>query len=193
MSILVVAARTASAEDVDAAGVRGEQGGGRVHSGPPATLIAALALFLVTGIIALMGFGVSFVRLATGSMSPTFPADSILLVRSVPAGQVEAGDVVTVSRDGTVPITHRVVSVEPTTAGGAELVLRGDANTVDDPEPYQVARVGLVLGGVPFGGSVLAAVQSPLGLGLATVVVALLVLWAWWPRREPGAHVRDTG
>jgi signal peptidase len=154
------------------------------------TVVAAVALFLAAAIITVLGFGVSVVRLETGSMSPTFPADSMLLVRSVPAEQVEVGDVVTVSRDGTVPITHRVVSVIPR-GSGAELVLRGDANTVDDPEPYQVARVGLVIGGIPFGGGALVAVQSPPGLGVATVVVATLVLWAWWPRRAPGAHVRE--
>lgn len=191
----VIPGRTGSVGEVRASATpsRHEPGDeGRPHTGPSVTVVAAVALFLVTGIITLMGFGVSFVRLATGSMSPTFPTDSILLVRSVPAAQLQVGDVVTVSRDGTVPITHRVVSLTPTTSG-TELVLRGDANTADDPEPYQVTRVGLVLAGIPFGGALLATVQSPLGLGLATVVVALLVLWAWWPRREPGAHVQDPG
>src|SRR5687767_8784626 len=116
-------------------------------------------------------------------MSPAFPADSVLLVRDVPARDVGIGDVVTVTRDGAVPITHRVVAAEP--AGNATaLTLRGDANDVDDPEPYRVSRVGYVIGGIPFGGGALAAVQSPLGLGAATAIVALLVLWAWWPRRE---------
>ena len=159
------------------------------------TSIAALAGLILVAIavaVAVVGLGVSLVRLATGSMTPAYPADSILIVRSVEAAAVGVGDVVTVSRDGLVPITHRVVSVTPVgVSGGAELVLRGDANTADDPEPYQVARVGLVLGGIPFGGSVLVALQSPVGLGIATVVVCALLLWAWWPRREPGAHVLE--
>ena len=154
--------------------------------------LAGLALLAIAVAITVTGFGVSLVRLATGSMTPTYPADSVLVVRSVPAADVTVGDVVTVSRDGLVPITHRVVSVTPVGAsGGAELILRGDANTADDPEPYQVARVGLVLGGIPLGGSVLVALQSPIGLGIATVVVCGLLLWAWWPRREPGAHVAE--
>jgi signal peptidase len=160
------------------------------------TTVAALASFVLVTItlgIAIVGFGVSLVRLATGSMTPTYPADSVLIVRSVRAADVGVGDIVTVSRDGLVPITHRVVSVTPVgTAGGAELVLRGDANTADDPEPYQVARVGLVLAGIPLGGSVLAVLQSPVGLGVATVVVCGLLLWAWWPRRESGAHVLES-
>ena len=52
--------------------------------------------------------------------------------------------------------------------------------------------MGRVIGGIRFGGGALAALQSPVGLGVATVVVCSLVLWAWWPRREPGAHARET-
>ena len=154
--------------------------------------LAGLALLVLGGILAAVLFGVTLVRLATGSMTPTFPVDSVLLVQSVPASEVRVGDVVTVSRDGAIPITHRVVEAHPMgTSGGAQLVLRGDANTADDPEPYQVTRVGRVIGGIPYGGGALAALQSPIGLGVATVVVCSLVLWAWWPRREPGAHVRE--
>jgi signal peptidase len=180
------------------AGVARERGRSKQagSSGIRPTSVAALAGLAVLAVavgVAVFGFGVSLVRLATGSMSPTFPADSILVVRSVPAADLAIGDVVTVSRDGLVPITHRVVSVTPVgVSGGAELVLRGDANTADDPEPYQVARVGLVLGGIPVGGGVLVAVQSPVGLGVATVVVCGLLLWAWWPRREPGAHLVES-
>lgn len=145
--------------------------------------VGGIAAIVVVVLVGVLGFGLGVVRLATGSMTPAYPTDSLLLVRDVDARTVERGDVVTVTRDGAVPITHRVVTsrLRP---GGVELVLRGDANSTVDPQPYRVQRVGLVLGGVPFGGAALAAVQSPLGLGAATVVVALLVLWAWWPRRR---------
>ena len=148
--------------------------------------VAAIGAIVASVAVAVFAFGFGLVRLASGSMTPAYPSDSVLLVRDVPAESVRVGDVVTVSRDGRIPITHRVVSVDPALLG-AELVLRGDANDVDDPEPYQVSRVGLVMGGVPFGGSALATLQSPIGLGAATILVAGLVLWAWWPRRE-AAH-----
>lgn len=160
---------------------------------PGTVVIVALLVAVIAAVaIAVVGLRLSLVRLATGSMTPTYPAESVLLVRDTPAGDVRVGDVVTVTRDGIRPITHRVVSVDPNPLG-AEIVLRGDANQVDDPEPYHVARVGLVLGGIPFGGSVLAAVQSPIGLGLGTVVVAGLGVWAWWPRRDAPAHLRQRG
>lgn len=166
----------------------GDAAPARERGGSPLVALAGIVVVVVALALCVAALGISLVRLATGSMSPTYPADSILLVQSVPAAEVAIGDVVTVSRDGAVPITHRVVATTPR-GTAAELVLRGDANDVDDPEPYQVSRVGRVLGGIPFGGSALAAVQSPLGLGIATTVVCSLLLWAWWPRREPGAHV----
>ena len=153
--------------------------------------IGVVASIVGAVLVGVLGFGLGVVRLATGSMSPAHPADSLLIVRDVDARSVVPGDVVTVTRDGSVPITHRVVDsrVRP---GGVELTLRGDANGTVDPQPYRVQRVGLVLAGVPFGGTALAALQSPLGLGAATVAVALLVLWAWWPRRHPH-HLAGTG
>jgi signal peptidase len=158
---------------------------------PSAITIGTVLVTILLGFIAVVVYGYSLVRLATGSMSPAYPADSVLIVRDVPAASVAVGDVVTVTRDGTIPITHRVVSVDPRGGDWADLVLRGDANTADDPDPYRVQRVGLVVAGVPFGGSALVGLQSPLGLGIATVVVALLMLWAWWPRRERGRHLRS--
>ena len=167
-----------------------DQESARERAISPVVALAGLAAVVAAVLICLSAFGLSLVRLATGSMTPAYPAESILLVQDVPAADVLVGDVVTVSRDGTVPITHRVVSVDPR-GSGAELVMRGDANAVDDPEPYQVSRVGRVVGGIPFGGGILAAVQSPIGLGVASSAVAGLILWAWWPRREPGAHVAE--
>jgi signal peptidase len=146
--------------------------------------IGVIAAIVGAVLVGALGFGLGVVRLATGSMAPLHPADSLLVVRDVDAATVVPGDVVTVTRDGSVPITHRVVSAQ-FRPGGVELVLRGDANATDDPQPYRVQRVGLVLGGIPFGGSALATLQSPAGFGTATVAVTLLVLWAWWPRRSP--------
>lgn len=146
--------------------------------------VGGIATIVVAILVGVLGFGLGVVRLATGSMSPAYPADAVLIVRDVDARSVVPGDVVTVTRDGFVPITHRVVSAD-LAPGGVELVLRGDANPTVDPQPYQVRRVGLVVAGIPFGGSALAAVQSPVGLAVATIAVALLVLWAWWPRRQP--------
>jgi signal peptidase len=140
-------------------------------------------------------FGWTVVRLATGSMTPTFPTDSLLLTRTVPASQVVVGDIVTVQRSGELPITHRVVSVTALTSGDARLTLKGDDNRTADVKPYFVRSVGLVVGGVRWGGSVFAALRSTLGLAGLTVFATLVVLWAWWPtstKPNPGVSASES-
>ncbi|WP_167052009.1 signal peptidase I [Salinibacterium sp. ZJ77] len=156
---------------------------------------------LLLGIAALVGImvilaavaplvGLQAVRLATGSMSPTYPAGSVVVVRDVPADTVAVGDVVTIVRSDGTPVTHRIVEHEPM-PGGATIRMRGDANAHDDPAPYIAARVGLVLGGVPAIGYFFALAEHPLFVPLAATIVALLVLWAWWPERRSPRHRKN--
>ena len=123
----------------------------------------------------------------TGSMAPTMPTGALAVVRQVDAVDVAVGDVVTVTRDGKLPITHRVVeaSADPAVPGGAVLVLRGDANGSVDPAPYEVTRVGRVVWSMPQLGSWVEGAQRPLVLGVATLLVAGLAVTASWPSREP--------
>lgn len=159
----------------------------------------ALALLAVAGaacialVIAALAFNVSIMLFSTGSMGPTIPAGSAALVREIPASEVRLGDVVTVDRPGRLPVTHRVVGIAEA-AGGDDrrsLTLRGDANPVDDPAPYDVAAVRLVLWSVPGAAPVIAWLGEPLVLGCLTLAMSALVLWAFWPRaprarRDPG-------
>lgn len=160
----------------------------RLAGGFLLTLAAAGGgLCLVFAVLAPM-LHLSIVLFSTGSMSPELPAGSVALVRELPATQVRPGDVVTVDRPGALPITHRIVASRLVGHGRVELVLRGDANAADDPEPYVVNRVRVLVAGVPFGANEVAALSSPLALGGATVGCALLVGWAFWPRRNGRAR-----
>jgi len=150
------------------------------------TIAGLLGLVMVLASIA-PAFGISMVRLETGSMAPTYPAGALLVVRDVSADELAVGDVVTVTRAGHAPITHRIVDLE-TAGDGAALTLRGDANTSDDPQPYLVQRVGLVVGGVPGIGALVGAAQQPAGVIALSSVAAGVVLWAWWPPRRRPDH-----
>ena len=130
-------------------------------------------------------FGWTVVRLATGSMTPTFPTDSLLVTHEVPAADVAVGDVVMVQRVGELPITHRVVAMQLGAGGLEQLTLKGDANASTDPAPYLVREVGLVTAGIPWGGQVFVDLRSTPGLAGLTVFAALIVLWAWWPKQSP--------
>lgn len=138
--------------------------------------------------------GLSLVILVTGSMSPTMPAGTVAVVQQVDADEVRIGDVVTVPRPGyEVPVTHRVVAIEPPSGGSGPvlLTLRGDANPVDDPEPYAVEQVQRVVTAVPGAGALVAWLVSPFVRMLLVVVVAGVVCWALWPRR-PAQSVEES-
>jgi signal peptidase len=73
------------------------------------------------------------------------------------------------------------------------LTLRGDANPVDDPAPYDVATVRVVLWSVPGAAAIIAGLGDPLVLGSLTVAMSALVLWSFWPRDPDGGRRRRTG
>lgn len=164
-------------------------------------LLAAAGAVCIALVVAALAFNVTIMLFATGSMSPTIPAGSAALVREIPVAEVRLGDVVTVERDGRLPVTHRVVGIDASPSSDGErraLTLRGDANPVDDPSPYDVATVRIVLWSVPGVAGVIAALQQPVVLGGLTLGLTALVLWAFWPRgpraprppRPPRRHER---
>ncbi|MEO7015327.1 MAG: signal peptidase I [Leifsonia sp.] len=151
------------------------------------TLAAVGGVVCILAVIAALFFQISLIMFKTGSMSPTIPAGSVALVRQVPANQVHIGDVVTVDRPGELPITHRIVGIAQAANGAVALTLRGDANPQDDPAPYLVAHVRLVLTSVPGAAPVIVAASNPIVLGSVTLAASLLVGWAFWPRRREDA------
>ena len=151
--------------------------------------IGGAACILLT--LAAIVFHVTLIMFKTGSMSPAIPAGSLAVVREVPASSVRVGDVVTVDRPGQLPVTHRVTSVRSADGGASVLTLKGDANRVEDPAPYTVSKVRIVLYSVPGLAYIVAGASNPWVLGDTTVAVAGLVTWALWPRPEhPGKDRR---
>lgn len=146
------------------------------------TIAAIAGALCILGAVAAAVFHITLILFSTGSMSPTIPAGAVALVREIPAAEARVGDVVTVDRPGALPITHRIVSAQPLADGRVQLVLRGDANAENDPSPYDVAHVRLVLASVPGGARVIAFFSNPFFLGGATLAATVLVAWAFWPR-----------
>lgn len=118
----------------------------------------------------------------SGSMTPTIQTGALAVARSVPASDIQVGDVVSVVGAGDVRVTHRVTGVERS-GDRARLTLKGDANEAADPLPYDVASADRVLFDVPRLGYVLSWLSGPAGAFLAgmLVVVAVLVI----VRRRP--------
>ncbi|MGO4258587.1 signal peptidase I [Marmoricola sp. RAF53] len=103
----------------------------------------AIALLATGLVLVVLTLGVVVPRLAgadsytilTGSMRPTMPPGTLVVVRHTPPEQVRVGDVLTYqlrSGDPTVA-THRVVGIGRTVAGDLRFTLQGDANHSPDP------------------------------------------------------------
>lgn len=126
---------------------------------------------------------VGIVMFRTGSMAPTINPGDVAIVRGIAAEHVEVGDVLTVNRDAALPITHRVTSVTPGDTDAERLVtMRGDANDIDDAEPYAIAHTQRVMFTIPGIAHGVAAFSDARVLGAATLALTFVVGWAFWPR-----------
>ena len=156
-----------------------------------AAAVAGLACIL--WLVASTFLGLQMLIFQTGSMAPTMPTGTAAIGQPIKAEQISVGDVVMVERQGQLPVTHRVVEVSPDPAvdGGAILVLKGDDNEVNDPSPYHVTEAVRVVFPIPGLGTVIEAGRTPLFLGLTTMFVAGLVLWAFWPASKRASHAAE--
>lgn len=156
---------------------------GSLLGGALLNLAALGGLVFVVLIILSVAFNITLIMFKTGSMSPTIPAGSLAVVKQIPAVDIRIGDVLTVDRGESLPVTHRVTSVKGT---GAEriITMKGDANQAEDPLPYTVTEARRVLVSVPGLARVVVWFANPLVLGSLTIATSVLVTWAFWPRSE---------
>lgn len=149
-------------------------------------LAGLVGLACILWLLASALFGASLVVFRTGSMAPSMPTGTAAIAVPIAGTDIAPGDVVMVVREGGLPVTHRVMAVEPDpqTEGGVLLELRGDDNTVNDPEAYRVTEAAKILFPIPGLGTAVELSRTPLFLGAATMLVAGLVVWAFWPRRQ---------
>jgi signal peptidase len=164
----------------------------RTSRGRAKSIVLAIAgiagLLSILWLIASLVFGLSVIVFKTGSMAPTMPTGSMAIDRWIPASDIRVGDVVTVPVPGkTLPVTHRVVSIARVAAvpDDRSIVLKGDDNLTADQTPYTVGRTKLVIFSLQGAGTLLALFQTAPFVGLMTLVVAGLILWAFWPAGVP--------
>ncbi|MGV8847366.1 signal peptidase I [Tessaracoccus sp.] len=114
---------------------------------------------------------------SSGSMTPTFTAGDVVIVKHADPAKLRTGDVVTFVATGTTKTTtHRIHALKPQPSG-LFLQTKGDANTTPDPNFTPAANVtGLTTGTIPHLGWWLAAFQSKLGKILILGGPLLLIL-----------------
>jgi signal peptidase I len=163
----------------------------RRRSGRVGHLLAEVALTLA----ALVGlFGVAVTATAaradirplvvrSGSMAPTVPAGSMVLVQRVSAEALRPGDVVAVDRPDGARVMHRIVAIYRSGPMPA-LTLKGDANDDPDPKPVPVIEADRLRWHVPQLGRAAAwLATAPGGFALGCLVTGLTL--ATLRRRRP--------
>lgn len=162
--------------------------------------------------------GATIIVFRTGSMSPTMPQGALAISLPAHAQDVRVGDVITLQRAGeTLPVTHRVIEIGPVAprasneadiraaapggeapdllhADARQALLQGDANQTSDPQPYAFTETRKTVVAIPYFGSVIMMLQSPIGMGSLVILVGALVSWAFWPRdaTRTGRHYAKT-
>jgi signal peptidase len=98
------------------------------------TVIAViLGLIVIAVLIPRIGGGTPY-TVQTGSMRPTLPPGTLVVVRPVPIDEIGIGDVITYQLKPGRPevVTHRVVSVGDNAGHGRVVHTKGDANNAAD-------------------------------------------------------------
>ena len=119
----------------------------------------------------------------TSSMTPSYPAGTLVVVKPTDVQQIRIGDVVTYQLESNQPavVTHRVIQIiEPTTASGTEsFITKGDANSLPDAKPVKPVQVrGVVWYAVPYIGWVNNVVNGDARNVIVPIVAGGLFLYA---------------
>lgn len=126
-------------------------------------------------------FGITPLVFRSGSMSPVIDTGALAFAKGTPATELEVGDVVSVTNASGDRVTHRIESIEAVTGNSATLVLKGDANTDVDSEPYVVSEADRILFSVNRLGYVATWLSGPVAVFAGGVLVGVLLMVAWRP------------
>ena len=177
-----------------------------VGMGLSAGLLALMVALAAAVIVIPALFGGVPLTVLTGSMEPTLPPGTLVVVRPTPVQDIRVGNVVTYQiRSGEAAVvSHRVLSRSVSTDGTTTFITKGDNNDSPDANPVTPAQIkGTVWYSVPLLGYVNDAVNGPgrawVTPGLAAVLFAysgyMLVgatLSTWRKRRALTRTVRGS-
>jgi len=146
-------------------------------------LLALIALIAVLVIALPMLTKSTPYTVLTSSMTPSYPAGTLVIVKPTDVQQIHIGDVITYQIESNQPavVTHRVIQiVEPTTPSGTDsFITKGDANSLPDAKPVQPVQVrGVVWYAVPFIGWVNNVVNGDARSVIVPIVAGALFLYA---------------
>ena len=114
-----------------------------------------------------MPFGTGAAVVMSGSMEPTLSKGDLIFVRK--AEELHTGDIVVYQSDNML-VVHRIITLY-----GDTVVTQGDANNAAD-DPIDVSQVkGVVRFHIPYVGTILEAIKTPVGT-LVTLLLAFALV-----------------
>lgn len=144
-------------------------------------VIVFVGAVLLAAVVVPKAAGATPYTVLTGSMDPTYPPGTLVIVRPVDGEEVQLGDVITFQIESGRPAvaTHRVIGVSITTEGERTFQTQGDANQVPDAEPVVEEQIrGSVWYSLPYLGHVNAWLGGQNRVLAVNLVVGALVAYA---------------
>lgn len=140
-------------------------------------ILAAGGVLLVAVVVPRLA-GATPYHVQTGSMRPTLPPGTLVVVRPVEPDEIGIGTVITYQLESGRPevVTHRVTEIGINNVSGERTFrTKGDANDAVDPEPVRPVQVrGEVWYAVPYVGRMNDVFTGSRQLPLLVVVTGLL-------------------
>lgn len=138
----------------------------------------AFALMFLVAISLIAGkFGIGGVRalvVQSGSMEPTIPTGSVVVV--FPSDSYQKGDIITFKQSGrnNVLVTHRIEGIEKNS-----FVTKGDANEEADGEMVpEKDIIGKTVFSLPFIGRLVGLAQTKIGFLIIVIIPAVAIIYS---------------
>jgi signal peptidase len=126
-------------------------------------------------------FGLRAFIVLTPSMTPTFDAGSLIIIKEVNADKLQIGDIITYTpkKGDDVLLTHRIVKMSEETKNrtsneNLSFITRGDANNTDDPNPVDPNSIlGKTIFHMNGLGTFIVNLRTPLGIAAMVGIIAV--------------------
>jgi signal peptidase len=139
-----------------------------------AGLLTVSLVAIATFLVAFRVVGYSSAVVMGGSMAPTVPMGSLVVIEPATPTEVHVGDVITYALADRL-VTHRVIAIARDDLGIA-LVTKGDANEVADPGAVRAGgAIGAVRAVVPGAGYLVVALQGWWRAAALALLVAIVL------------------
>ncbi len=173
--------------------------------GLSAGLLAFVALIAVLAIVVPAVTGSTPMTILTGSMTPTYPPGTLVIVQPVDPDTLNIGDPITYQIESGKPavVTHRIIAVTSVSDGTRTFTTQGDANNTADSNPVLGAQIrGKVWYSIPYLGWVNTVVNGEARSWLIPTIALALFGYAGYQaasaiagrrkRRREAAELPDT-